>query len=51
MDEVSIAPFLKGLFNTLEMWKTEDLTQIAPSSSKSWLRLVAQKVEIIGAVQ
>jgi SAM-dependent methyltransferase len=46
MDEGTIKPYLKGLFQPLEIWKSEDtLSKIAPSLDKSWLHFIARRIE------
>lgn len=45
MDESSIRPYLKGLFNPLEIWKSVDTrSQVAPSPDKSWLNVIARRM-------
>ena len=46
MDEVSIEPYLKGLFAPLEIWKSADTrSTVAPSPDKSWLNFIAKRIE------
>lgn len=45
MDEKSIGPYIKGLFEPIEIWKTKDVrSQKAPSEDKSWLNLLAKRI-------
>jgi len=45
MDEVSIEPYLKGLFVPLEIWKSADTrSTVAPSPDKSWLNFIARRI-------
>lgn len=45
MDEASIKPYLKGLFDSLEIWKSADTcSKVAPSPDKSWLHFIARRV-------
>lgn len=46
MDEVNIEPYLEGLFQPIEIWKSVDTrSKIAPSPEKSWLNFVARRIE------
>lgn len=45
MNEASIEPYLQGLFNPLEIWKSADTrSKVAPSPDKSWLNFIARRV-------
>lgn len=45
MDEVSIEPYLKGLFILSEIWKSADTrSTVVPSSDKSWLNFIARRI-------
>jgi SAM-dependent methyltransferase len=45
MDEISIEPYLKGLFLPLEVWKSADTrSTVAPSPDKSWLNFIARRI-------
>lgn len=44
MDETTIKSYLEGLFDILEIWKTDDTTiQVAPDSSQTWLAVICRK--------
>lgn len=44
MNEASIAPYLKGLFEPLEICKMADTrSSVAPSPDKSWLHVIARR--------
>lgn len=46
MDEASIEPYLRGLFQPLEIWKSADTrSKVAPSPDKSWLNFIARRLE------
>ncbi len=46
MDEMSILPYLKGLFEVLKIWKTADtVSWVAPSPANAWLRVLCKKDE------
>jgi SAM-dependent methyltransferase len=45
MDEATIAPYIKGLFLPLEMWKSADTrSTVAASPDKSWLNVIARRI-------
>ena len=45
MDEKIILPYVKGLFHVIENWQSPDnISKIAPSSSKTWLNMLCQKI-------
>ncbi len=44
MDENLIVPHVKGLFETLKAWKTDQRSNIAPSPTKEWLNLLYRKI-------
>ncbi len=45
MNKASIEPYLQGLFNPLEIWKSADTrSKVAPSPDKSWLNFIARRV-------
>ena len=44
MTETTILPYLKGLFEVIEICKTEDTrSQVAPSPDKAWLNFIVRK--------
>lgn len=45
MDEVTLGPYLKGLFEPLEVVKKLDTRQVAPSPDKSWLKFTAKRLD------
>jgi SAM-dependent methyltransferase len=46
MDEKNIENYIKGLFQPIEIWKGEDTrSKIAPSVHKSWLHLIAKRID------
>ncbi len=45
MDEQSIMPYIDGLFEVVEVWKTPDTTsRVSPSPSKAWLSILCRKI-------
>ncbi len=45
MDESNIRPYLEGLFDPLEIWKSADTrSQVAPSPDKNWLNFIARRI-------
>jgi SAM-dependent methyltransferase len=44
MDETKIEPYLQGLFQPLEIWKSADTRSLAPSPDKSWLKVIARRL-------
>lgn len=45
MNEITVAPYLKGFFHPLEIWKSPDsISKIAASPDKSWLNFIAKRV-------
>lgn len=45
MDEASINPYLQGLFQPLEIWKSADTrSKVASSLDKSWLNFIAKRI-------
>jgi SAM-dependent methyltransferase len=45
MNEITITPYLQGLFQPLAIWKTADTrSQVAPSPDKSWLNCLAKRI-------
>jgi len=49
MNETNIGPYLKGLFQPLEIWKSPDTrSTVAPSPDKYWLHFVAKRIESDG---
>lgn len=45
MDEKTVEPYLKGLFQPIEIWKGEDTrSKVAPSPQKSWLHLIGRRL-------
>ncbi len=48
MNEMSIEPYLKGLFKPLKIWKSVDVrSTVAPSPDKSWLNIIAKAVKTV----
>lgn len=45
MDEATIEPYLEGLFHPLEIWKSADTRQKDASLDKSWLNVIAKRIE------
>lgn len=46
MDEEHIQPYLDGLFKPIKIWKSADTrSQVAASPDKSWLNLIARRVD------
>ncbi len=47
MTEATILPYLHNLFHPIHIWKSGDTrSQIAPSSDKSWLNVIAKRIEL-----
>lgn len=47
MNEANIAPYLKELFEPLEVWKAADTrSTVAPGPDKAWLHVIAKRIEI-----
>lgn len=45
MDESTIRPYLEGMFEIVDMWKSADTrSQVAPSPDKSWLNFIARRL-------
>ena len=45
MNEQSIMPYIDGLFEVVEVWKTPDTTsRVSPSLSKAWLSILCRKI-------
>jgi SAM-dependent methyltransferase len=50
MNEVSIQPYLEGLFQPIELWKSADTrSRVAPSPDKSWLHVIARRMNSSGS--
>lgn len=45
MDEASIEPYLQGLFQPIEIWKSDDTRGKASSPDKCWLNFIARRIE------
>lgn len=46
MDEAKIKPYLEGLFQPIEIWKSADTrSKVAASPDKSWLNFIARRIE------
>lgn len=43
MDEETIAPYFKDLFNVIDIWQTAARSCVAPSPSNSWLNFLVRK--------
>ncbi len=44
MDETTILPHFKGLFNVIEIWQTAARNCVAPSPSNTWLNFLVRKI-------
>jgi len=44
MDEMTVLPYFKDLFNVIEIWQTTARNCVAPSPSNSWLNFIVKKL-------